>query len=61
MTHENDMQAEVLKQWGAVALRGEADDAQAAVIRFLQQLQEGVAATRQPPFANARRPTGEGR
>jgi hypothetical protein len=60
MAHENDMQAEVLKQWGVVALRGEVDDPQEAVIRFLEQLHERVVAARPPSAANALRPTGEG-
>jgi hypothetical protein len=36
------MQAEVLKQWGVVALHGEVDDPQEAVIRFLERLQARV-------------------
>ncbi len=56
MAHDNEMQAAVLKQWGVVALRGEVDEPQEALVRFLEQLQERVAAS----TASAPPPTEEG-
>lgn len=47
MAHDNEMQVEVLKQWGVVALRGEVDDPKEAATRFLEQIHERVAAARQ--------------
>ncbi len=47
MAHDNEMQVAVLEQWGVVALRGEVDDPNESVIRFLDQLHAGVAVARE--------------
>jgi SIR2-like domain len=38
MTHENEMQDAVLAQWGVTAVRGDRDDPEEALTRFLEQL-----------------------
>ena len=38
MAHENEMQAAILKQWGVVPLRGDAEDPERALIDFLEEL-----------------------